>query len=144
MRNQKFLDGISTKVDKANFRRACKKFSVKQRRIDIIHNVRQGLDNNVKTVATSSHLGRTSTYQKVSSRFYWYTIVNDMEDYIKDCDNCQRYLSMPKKVKEELKNIVVLSEVMKQIGVGICCLPSENEFEYLIVCLDYFSKWSDA
>ena len=160
LRHQKFPDGISTKGDKANFRRACKKFSVangqlmykgnrlvvtdKQRRIDIIHDVHQGLGNNVKAVAMSSHLGRTSTYQKVSSRFYWYTIVNDVADYIKGCDNCQKHLSMPKKVKEELKNIAVPSEVMKQIGVDICCLPSVDEFEYLIVCIDYFSKWSEA
>ena len=64
-----------------------------------------------------------------------------MADYIKGCDNCQKYLSMPKK---ELKNIAVPSEVMKQIGVDICCLPSVDEFEYLIVCIDYFSKWSEA
>ena len=64
-----------------------------------------------------------------------------MADYIKGCDNCQKYLSMPKK---ELKNIAVPSEVMKQIGVDICCLPSVDEFEYLIACIDYFSKWSEA
>ena len=79
-RHQKFPDGISTKGNKANFGRACKKFSVsngqlmykgnrpvftdKQRRIDIIDDVHQGLGNNVKAVAMSSHLGRTSTYQK--------------------------------------------------------------------------------
>ena len=51
---------------------------------------------------------------------------------------------MPKKVKEELKNIDVLLEVMKQIGVDICSLPSVDEFEYLIVCTDYFSKRSEA
>ena len=51
---------------------------------------------------------------------------------------------MPKKVKQELKNIAVPSEVMKQIGVGICCIPSVDEFEYLIVYIDYFSKWSEA
>ena len=39
-------------------------FTDKQRRIDIIHDVHQGLGNNVKAVAMSSHLGRTSTYQK--------------------------------------------------------------------------------
>ena len=55
----------------------------KQRRIDIIHDVHQGLGNNVKAIAMSSHLGKTSTYHKVSSRFYWYTIVNNMADYIK-------------------------------------------------------------
>ena len=51
---------------------------------------------------------------------------------------------MPKKVKEEFKNITVPSEVMKEIGVDICCLPSVNEFEYLTVCIDYFCKWSEA
>ena len=33
---------------------------------------------------------------------------------------------------------------MKQIGDDIVCLPSVDEFEYLIVCIDYFSKWSEA
>ena len=119
-------------------------FTDKQRRIDIIDDVHQGLGNNVKAVAMSSHLGRTSTYQKVSSRFYWYTIVNNVADYIKGSDHCQKHLSMLKMFKEELKNIAVPSEAMKQIGVDICCLPSVDEFEYLIVCIDYFSKWSEA
>ena len=51
---------------------------------------------------------------------------------------------MTKKVKEGLKNIAIPSEVMKQIGVDICCIPSMDEFEYLIVCIGYFSKWSEA
>ena len=51
---------------------------------------------------------------------------------------------MPKKGNEELKGVAVLSEMMKQIGVNICCSPSMDEFEYLIVCIDYFSKWSEA
>ena len=92
----------------------------------------------------SKHLGRTSTYQKISNEFYWYTIVSYVADYIKSCNNYQKHFSRPKKVKQELKNIAVPSEVMKQIGVGICCIPSVHEFEYLIVYIDYFSKWSEA
>ena len=81
LRHQKFPYGISAKGDKVNFRRACKNFSVangqlmykgnrlvvtdKQRRIDIIHDVHEGLGNNVKAVAMSSHLGTTSPYQKI-------------------------------------------------------------------------------
>ena len=42
--------------------------------------------------------------------------------------------------KEELKNIAVPLEVVKQIGVDIYCLASVDEFEYLIVCIGYFSK----
>ena len=78
-RQQKFPDGISTKGDKANFRRTCKTFSVangqlmykgnklvvtdKLRRTDIIHDVHQGSGNSVKGVTISSHLRRTSTNQ---------------------------------------------------------------------------------
>ena len=63
----------------------------KLRRSDIIYDVHQELGNNVKAVAMSWHLGRTSTYQKISSRFYWYTIVNNVADYIKGCNNCQKH-----------------------------------------------------
>ena len=67
-----------------------------------------------------------------------------MADYIKGCGNCQKHLSIPKKVKEELKNISVPSELIKQIRVDICCLLNVDEFQYLTVCIDYFSKWSEA
>ena len=77
--------------------------TTQQGRVDIIYGVHQGLGDNVKAVAMSSHLRRASTYQKVSSQCYSYTIVSDVADYIKGCDNCQKDLSMPKKVKGELK-----------------------------------------
>ena len=33
---------------------------------------------------------------------------------------------------------------MKQIGIGLCTLPEVDGFKHLIVCIDYFSKWSEA
>ena len=33
---------------------------------------------------------------------------------------------------------------MKQIGIDLCTLPEVDGFKHLIVCIDYFSKWSDA
>lgn len=33
---------------------------------------------------------------------------------------------------------------MHQIGIDICTLPEVNGFKYLIVAIDYFSKWSEA
>ena len=140
LRYQKFPDDISTKGDiQLMYKGNRLVVTYKQRRIDIIHDVHQELGNNVNVVAMSSLLGRTSTYQKISSRFDWNTIVSDVADDIKGCDNCQKHLY--KKVKEELINIAVPSEVMKQIGVDICCLSNVDEFEYDIVCIYYFSKW---
>ena len=72
----------------------------KQGKIDIIYDPHQELGNNVKAVAMSSHLGRTSTYQKVSSRFYWFTIVSDVADYIKAAIFAKTFISAKKKVEE--------------------------------------------
>ena len=33
---------------------------------------------------------------------------------------------------------------MKQIGVNLCNLSDVDGFQPLIVCTDYFSKWSEA
>ena len=42
------------------------------------------------------------------------------------------------------KRIPVPNEVMKQIGIDLCTLPEVDGFKQLIVCIDYFSKWSEA
>ena len=65
-------------------------------------------------------------------------------EYIKSCNKCQRYLAMLNNVKQELKTILVPSNVMMQLGVDLCSLPKAGEFEHVVVCTDYFSKWSEA
>ena len=49
-----------------------------------------------------------------------------------------------KKISPELKSIPVPNEVMKQIGIDLCTLPEADGFKHLIVCIDYFSKWSEV
>ena len=56
----------------------------------------------------------------------------------------QNHSIMPRNVKEEFKNIPVLSVVMKKICVDICSLSNEDSSENLIACIDYFSKWFEA
>ena len=34
--------------------------------------------------------------------------------------------------------------MMKQIGIDLCTLPEVDGFKNLIVCMDNFSKWSEA
>ena len=33
---------------------------------------------------------------------------------------------------------------MKQVGVDLCGLSEVDGYRYLIVCIDYFSQWSEA
>ena len=99
----------SAESDKSKFKSAFKKFNLvngqlinkgnrlvirdEQGRRDIIHDVHQGLGDNTKAVGLSSHLRRTSSYQKTTSYFYWYMIVIDVANYVKVCTKFQRHLA---------------------------------------------------
>ena len=49
-----------------------------------------------------------------------------------------------KKVSSELHSIHIKTEVIQQIGIDICSVPEVDGFKHLVVCIDYFSKWSEA
>ena len=53
-------------------------------------------------------------------------------------------LGLKLKTDSKLHSIPVPSNVMKKVGVRLCVLPEVDGYCYFIVCIDYFSKWSDA
>ena len=153
--------GISAddKGKKANFRKACKPFSVingqlvykmnrlvissEKKQQEIIHDIHVGLGDAPQAKALSSHSGRDATYDKIKERFFWHGIKTDVEKYIAMCHECQKAGKI-KKVSTELQSIPIKSIVMHQVGIDISNLPESNGFKHLVVCIDYFSKWTEA
>ena len=161
LRNKTYPKGIlKDRGKKSNSRKACKSFSFVhgdlmykekrtvvfevERRKAIIHDVHEGIGDNSMAKALAAHRGRESLYQKISERFFWHGMIEDIKEYIKICKSCQQHGKIFKKISPELKSIPVLNEVMKQIGRNLCTLPEVDGFKHLIVCIDYFSKWSEA
>ena len=91
----------------------------------------------------TTHRGKISTYEKIAQRFYWYNISDDISDFVKKCEQCQKQGDL-KSQKVDLKPIPIPSTVMKQVGVYICNLPKIDGYCHAIVLIDYFSKWSEA
>ena len=114
------------------------------RKQSIIHDIHEGISDRPEAVALSGYRGRDSTYQKISERFYWHGMVDDVKNYIKTCHKCQHQGKIFKKISPDLQSIPIESEVMKQVGVDLCNLPEVDGFEHLIVLIDYFSKWSEV
>ena len=85
----------------------------------------------------ASHYGRDSTIQSISNIFFWHNIKGDVEEFIKKYDHCI------KKVPSELHSIPIKNEVMQSIGIDICSHTEVEGFKHLVVCIDYFSKWSE-
>ena len=109
-----------------------------------ICDIHEGLGDNSRAIVMASHRGRDSTYQKCSERFFWHNMFSDISDYVRRCQTCQKHGKIEKKISPELQSIPVPTEVMKQIGIDICNLPEIDGYKHLIVCIDYFSKWSEA
>ena len=42
------------------------------------------------SAAGGGHFGRDKTLGKVTERYYWLGIVDDVKDYCKFCEQCQR------------------------------------------------------
>ena len=114
-----------------------------ERRIAIIHGVHKGIGDNSMVKAMAAHRGREYMYQKISERFFWHGMIEDIKEYIKICKSCRQQGKMFKKISPALKSILVLNEV-KQIGIDLCTLPEVDGFKHLIACKGYFSKWSEA
>ena len=124
-RNKTYPSSIISRGEKANFRRQCRNFNIvdgqlmykekrlvitsKERQQCIIHDVHEGLGSVPKARAMAAHRGRETTYQKIAERFFWYNIVNDVLDYIKKCDTCQKHKAMPKVTSQDLHSIPVPS-----------------------------------
>ena len=108
----------------------------------IIHDIHEGIRDSCKSKAMVSHRGRDSTYQKRAERFFGHNLLGDVSELVKRCKLCQKHRIMQN--VPELQSIPVSLEVMKQIGVNICNLPVVNGHKHLAVCIDYFSKWSEA
>src|SRR5436190_15029925 len=92
---------------------------------------------------TGAHLGVETTYTKVKERYYWPNMYNDICSYIETCDNCQR--RGPTTRKEELIPLRVRAPFDK-IGIDIKGpLPlTTKRNRYLVVAMDYFTKWPEA
>jgi len=114
--------------------------SEQQKIMSMIH---QGTDSSVESISLTGHRGRDAVLSIIQSRFYWPNIYSDAVNYIKMCDVCQKVNPATLKTVSELQSISVPTSVMKQIGVDIASLPEVNGKKYIIVAIDYFSKWSE-
>ena len=112
---------------------------------------------------TRGHLGQDKTLEKVSSRFHWEGMSNDIRNYIKSCDVCQRtndakfvkagYELHPIPVKPVVWNMVSSVAVRQlyllvifKVGIDmIRKLPKTADGnQYIVTLMVYSSKLPEA
>ncbi|GKB42899.1 reverse transcriptase domain-containing protein [Tanacetum coccineum] len=91
------------------------------------------------------HHGANYTAKKVfDSRFYWPTIYRDAHDLVTQCDACQRQGKISQR-DEMPQNAIQVCEIFDVWGIDFMGpFPSSRGNKYILVAVDYLSKWVEA
>jgi hypothetical protein len=109
-------------------------------------------DNEVSSVikfchseACGGHFSSRKTTAKIlQSGFYWPTMFKDSHAFCKTCENCQKLGSISKRHMMPLNPILVI-EIFDCWGIDFMGpFPPSFGFLYILVAVDYVSKWIEA
>jgi hypothetical protein len=91
------------------------------------------------------HFGAKKTAFKVlQSGFWWPSLFKDSHNFVKACIRCQRTGTIGKK-NEMPQHHIQSVEIFDVWGIDFMGpFPSSHGFEYILVAVDYVSKWIEA
>nr|GFA21008.1 reverse transcriptase domain-containing protein [Tanacetum cinerariifolium] len=94
---------------------------------------------------TGGHYGASYTAKKVfDSGFYWPSIYKDAFELVKRCDSCQRQGKISQK-DEMPQNFIQIYKIFDVWGIDFMGpFPSSKGNKYILVAIDYLSKWVEA
>nr|GFB33565.1 reverse transcriptase domain-containing protein [Tanacetum cinerariifolium] len=91
------------------------------------------------------HHGANLTAKKVfNASFFWPTIYKDAYEFVKNCDSCQRQGKISQR-DEMPQNSIQIYEIFNVWGIDFMgTFPSLRGNKYILVAVDYLSKWVEA
>ncbi|GJY80901.1 reverse transcriptase domain-containing protein [Tanacetum coccineum] len=94
---------------------------------------------------TGGHHGANFTAKKVfDAGFFWPTIYRDAHAMIKSCDTCQHQGKISQR-NEMPQNAIQVCEIFDVWGIDFMGpFPSSRGNKYILVVVDYLSKWVEA
>jgi len=125
------IDGVEYFIDGNNYRKLVTDVNEKLKLILEAHNI--------------GHEGYYKTYQRLRKSYYWNDMVNDIKRIISKCDNCQ--LNRPQVYPEPTEDIPTEVEgPFTHLGLDIIgpLTKTSNNNQYILVVVDYFTKWVEA
>lgn len=97
---------------------------------------------------SSEYAGHFATFKTVSkvlqAGYWWPTLFRDAHEFVSKCDACQRKGNISKR-NEMPQNFILEVEVFDVWGIDFMGpFPSSYGNEYILVAVDYVSKWVEA
>ena len=97
------------------------------------------------TLECGGHFSTDRTVAKVlQSGFFWPTMFRDARGFIAHCDRCQRVGNISKRDEMPMK-VFMEVELFDVWGIDFMGpFPNSGRNEYILVAVDYVSKWVEA
>nr|GFA59640.1 reverse transcriptase domain-containing protein [Tanacetum cinerariifolium] len=94
---------------------------------------------------TEGHHGVNLTAKNIfDAGFFWPTIYKDNHEFVKNCDSCQRQGKISQR-DEMPQNSIQTCEIFDIWGIDFMGpFPSSRRNKYILVAVDYLSKWVEA
>ncbi|GJT95558.1 reverse transcriptase domain-containing protein [Tanacetum coccineum] len=90
------------------------------------------------------HSANLTTRKVFDAGFFWLTIYRDAHTMIKSCDTCQRQGKISQR-DEMPQNAIQVYEIFDVWGIDFMGpFPSSHGNKYILVAVDYLSKWVEA
>ncbi|XP_020990218.1 uncharacterized protein LOC110277443 [Arachis duranensis] len=95
--------------------------------------------------AYGGHFGPERTAAKIlQSGFYWPTIFKDAREFVHQCNECQRTGGLTRR-NEMPQNFILEVELFDLWGIDFMGpFPPSYSFRYILVAVEYVSKWVEA
>ena len=89
--------------------------------------------------------GHSPSKKIIRQGYFWPTIKADSFDYVKKCDKCQWFATIPRAPPSEL---TMMTSPWPFVIWGIDLIGSlptgKGGVKYIVVAVDYFTKWTEA
>ena len=97
------------------------------------------------TIPTAGHLGRKKTTNRILRRFYWPTVFQDVADFCRSCQNCQKSTHR-KTSRAPMISMPIIGEPFERMAMDIVGpLPrSRSGCRYILVLCDYATRYPEA
>jgi hypothetical protein len=92
----------------------------------------------------SGHMGINNTLYRLSQKYYWPNMKQDIQDYISACEVCQKR----RKDKDQvpISSAKIVPKPFYHLGIDVIGpLPvTMSGNRYVVVAIDFFTKWPEA
>ena len=92
----------------------------------------------------SGHMGAENTYFRLRNSHWWPGMEQDIKDYVRQCDKCQKRKTG--KDQDTASSARILPKPFHHIGIDVMGpLPRTlTGKRYIILAIDFFTKWPEA